>query len=586
MTAPTPPQDQYITEFNTKCINTFSKQPYEWQSDVGGLILRSKRTNQSPIHQLCIRPTGGGKSLLFTTLAACLGRITLCITPLLSLGADQTIKHQQNTKTKSRVMNSLHLDEVPKGDMQLVLDSLLATAPSSSILVYASPQSLVTKATGRSAFLELILAKKHLLSMIVIDEIHLLTDFGRSFRVEINMLKEELFQKVKETTQMLFLTATCTKSVRSSFENLIGVKCNSIHWPSNLQMVNRKVRIEVVYTPLWYSSVQKTIAFYLPTHATLPNKVIIYSNARQRILKLVEKLENYLDAHEKFEEIDVLTLVGTLSRAEKAATIKRFLNGMESEMKMNILCATSGVGNAGIDCKDVRAVYRVDFPPSIADLSQECGRAGRRDDATPDHFVYQVAICLESFLHIFKRINHPDTRSADASYRIYQMDELMDVACLLSSSSHCYYIRIEQKLGNPYVSVEDEPSPCGSCPNCLGSHLFPYISKEGMKTILFDIFLCGPNQIKDRRTPQCVWRSIRDYPNSGPMLLRSRSRKTQPPLGTIKKIMFQLIASQIIDIQFDTVENEVLLGLSKANDATTELAMNVDTFWDSVKTFP
>ena len=36
------------------------------------------------------------------------------------------------------------------------------------------------------------------------------------------------------------------------------------------------------------------------------------------------------------------------------------------------------------------------------------------------------------------------------------MQELMDVASLLSSSVHCYYIRIEKKLANPYVSVEDE----------------------------------------------------------------------------------------------------------------------------------
>ena len=34
---------------------------------------------------------------LFTTLAVCLGNLTLAITPLLSLGADQTIKHQRNT---------------------------------------------------------------------------------------------------------------------------------------------------------------------------------------------------------------------------------------------------------------------------------------------------------------------------------------------------------------------------------------------------------------------------------------------------------------------------------------------------------
>ena len=234
MTTPTPSPDQYETEFNHKCFDTFSKQPYKWQSDVGGSMLRSKRTEERAIHQLCIRPTGGGKSLLFTTLASCLGRITLCITPLLSLGADQTIKHQHNTKTKSTELNSLHLDEVPKGDMQLTLNLLLATAPSSSILVYASPQSLVTKATGRSVCLEFLLVNHHLLSMIVIDEIHLLTDFGRSFRADINMLKEELFNKVKETTP--FLTATCTKSVRSSFEDLIGVKCNSLHWPSPLEM--------------------------------------------------------------------------------------------------------------------------------------------------------------------------------------------------------------------------------------------------------------------------------------------------------------------------------------------------------------
>ena len=247
-------------------------------------MLWSKRTEERAIHQLCIGPTGGGKSLLLTTLAACLGPITLCITPLLSLGADQTIKHQHNTTTKSTELNSLHLDQVPKGDMQLILNLLIATAPSSSILVYTSPQSLVMKATSPSAFLEFLLGKHHLLSMIVIDKIHLLNEIGRSFKAKINMLKDELFDKVEETKPMLFLTAKCTKLVRSSFKNLICVRCNSLHWPYPLEMTNQKVWIEVMYTPLWYTSVQKTIAFYLPNHATLPNKVITYSNARLQIL--------------------------------------------------------------------------------------------------------------------------------------------------------------------------------------------------------------------------------------------------------------------------------------------------------------
>ena len=40
-------------------------------------------------------------------------------------------------------------------------------------------------------------------------------------------------------------------------------------------MVNQKVWIEVIHTPLWYLSAQKTIKFYIVPHATLPNKVII-----------------------------------------------------------------------------------------------------------------------------------------------------------------------------------------------------------------------------------------------------------------------------------------------------------------------
>ena len=103
MSAPIPLLDQYKTEFNTKFFNTFSKHPYEWQSVIGSSMLQSILTAETAIHQLCIRPAAGGgnKLLLFTTLAACLGRITICITPLLSIGADQTFKHQNNMKSNS-----------------------------------------------------------------------------------------------------------------------------------------------------------------------------------------------------------------------------------------------------------------------------------------------------------------------------------------------------------------------------------------------------------------------------------------------------------------------------------------------------
>ena len=73
--------------------------------------------------------------------------------------------------------------------------------------------------------------------------------------------------------------------------------------------------------------------------------------------------------------IDIISLVGTFTKEEKATKIISFVNGSHKypELKLNLLCATSGVSNAGIDSPNVRAVYRVAFPPSILDIAQEKG---------------------------------------------------------------------------------------------------------------------------------------------------------------------------------------------------------------------
>ena len=59
---------------------------------------------------------------------------------------------------------------------------------------------------------------------------------------------------------MLFLTATCSNDlILASFEQLIGVSCNSIHWPDSKDMVNMKAIIVVLYTGQWYHSAEKII---------------------------------------------------------------------------------------------------------------------------------------------------------------------------------------------------------------------------------------------------------------------------------------------------------------------------------------
>ena len=98
--------------FNTIFNNAFSKAPYQWQTEITTSILHAKLCADDNIHCLCARPTGGRKSLLSNSLDVYLANINSSITPLLSLGADQTIKNQHSTSGPRHMLNSDHLDEI------------------------------------------------------------------------------------------------------------------------------------------------------------------------------------------------------------------------------------------------------------------------------------------------------------------------------------------------------------------------------------------------------------------------------------------------------------------------------------------
>jgi hypothetical protein len=128
---------------------------------------------------------------------------------------------------------------------------------------------------------------------------------------------------------MLFMTATCTESIALSFENLIGVKFNSKHWPTPIGMMHRSVRIEAKYTTCPAALVKKAIREPLRPnldHPGLPNKVIVYSNSRRKIVQFSEQLGEEFDHHDDLQNYDIITLVGTLKRHQKAMFINRFIN--------------------------------------------------------------------------------------------------------------------------------------------------------------------------------------------------------------------------------------------------------------------
>ena len=162
-----------------------------------------------------------------------------------------------------------------------------------------------------------------------------------------------------------------------------------------------------------------------------------------------------------------------------------------------VLCATSGVANVGIDSRDIRAVYRLEFPASMLDYVQESGRAGRQAVLDAENNIYTVYYSIETFLYIYERAMDPDEHCIDDGYRQVEVSDAIEVAKLLLLEKECYHIQIERYFCNPETlhQTANVVLRCGSlCPFCRGEqHFVPAINREGLTIVLFDLFNSPPS---------------------------------------------------------------------------------------------
>ena len=128
MLTATPEINQYFDQFRYKCTSIFHNTPRQWQVEVGGSLLHSNSDNINH-NQLLIRKNGEGKSLVFLVTGACIGGVTLCISPLLSLAMDQSrkvLKHAHSTCT----VLSFHLNEMSASHLDKLQTSLIRLLPN------------------------------------------------------------------------------------------------------------------------------------------------------------------------------------------------------------------------------------------------------------------------------------------------------------------------------------------------------------------------------------------------------------------------------------------------------------------------
>ena len=300
--------------------------PWPWQSNILATLLTQKVGKP----HLLVRPTGGGKSMIRDVFASTRpGSIVLSLAPLLSLSKDQTTKLE--TKARTNKLVSIHLDEY-RSDCQVA--SVMARIPlipqsDASLVLFASPQVLETK---YRALLKMLLEER-LLSMVCVDEVHLMVQFGLRFRAEFLRLKTLLFLPLaiassstdavnnqnRETrlptltsVPILFMTATADHVMLQQLERITGY-CfdqSNLFWPSAGDMQQRRQQLRYMPTTM-VSSILRPLTKSCFVEGGSMKKFIVYGNSRRQVEQSHASYRKWMDA-EAIDK-DVILIVGTQS---------------------------------------------------------------------------------------------------------------------------------------------------------------------------------------------------------------------------------------------------------------------------------
>ena len=286
---------------------------------------------------LVVMPTGGGKSLCYQAPAVLQDRVTVVVSPLISLMKDQ--------------VDGLVACGVPAAQMNSSLDSIELRAVEREVLrgdvklLFVSPERLA--APHFREFLRRANART-----FAIDEAHCISHWGHDFRPEYRQLRT--IRDEFPDASMHAYTATATPEVRRDIAMQLGLK-------DPLVLVGDFDRPNLTYRVLPRHDEAKQVLDVIERHRGEAG--IIYCIRRRDVDSLAEKL--------KKRGHHVVAYHAGLTQEERRAAQDAFANE-----QCDLVVATVAFG-MGIDRSNVRFVLHTAMPKSVEHYQQESGRAGR-----------------------------------------------------------------------------------------------------------------------------------------------------------------------------------------------------------------
>jgi ATP-dependent DNA helicase RecQ len=356
-----------------------------------------------------ILPTGGGKSLLYQFPATYTTKITIVISPLISLMNDQC-QYLNSKNIKSVCLNSETRVDV--------------TEYKNYKIIYTTPEFI----TSRTKLFERVIEN---IGLFAVDEAHCVSQWSHDFRESYQELG--IIKKKFPHIPLLAVTATATPRVLDEMYDFLNIT-----EACEYSLGTRRTNLEISVRPKGEFT---DCVFDVPT--------IVYVQTR----KICEKICSDL----KEKGITTACYHGGMDQHEKERSHQLFIKG-----EVMVIVATISFG-MGIDKSDIRHVVNYGVPSDIESYYQEIGRAGR-DGVNSKATIYYNS-------QDFATVAHLINNTFEEQQKQIKTDAMKKLRSYLGENNLCRQQMIDYYFETGEFSTEDKIThipKCNMCDNCCG----------------------------------------------------------------------------------------------------------------------
>ncbi len=350
-------------------------------------------------------PTGAGKSAMFQIPAIYIAEkynlLTIVISPLIGLMNDQVKNLEVKNYNQAKTINS---DISP-----IVKEEIIGKVQEGEYnILYISPETLLSRSDVEQ------LIGDRTIGMIVIDEAHIVTTWGKQFRPDYWYLGDHIRtlrrnQKKKKRKAFVIATFTAT-AIYHGVEDMYEETKNSLHMLDPITYLGYMKRNDIsIEVKKIKKEKNAKVEYETDKYEHIIKKALI-TNKKTLVyfptVALIERCYEYLIAKRIGDQITKYH--GSLSKDEKEESYQKFLSG-----EKKIMLATKAFG-MGIDIEDIESVVHFAPTGNVCDYVQEIGRAARKPELNGEaYYEYDTGD--------FKHINRLHGLSSVQKYQIVEV---------------------------------------------------------------------------------------------------------------------------------------------------------------------